>query len=480
MSDDSIQWLVDAQCADGGWQYSKPASANDDEHCLSTVRPTKDFFQSDTNTTSYVIQAVDAAGGASFATDPFAFFDAIRDGQRHGWGYTWGFHDHRRELDRAGDPGVRRGRHAGPGRRARRTAQAAGPACGGWSFTWTGSHRTDPDPGVDDRRDPRSAPAAAAGAGRRGRRCGDTCAGLRVARCGRDGRVRLTIALAVVLGAIAPVLAAPGIACAAAASGGPHAALVVDTGAASHGVLRRAGRGLRERDAPGRAGDLQQYGLTYRLGFGGRAVCMLAGVGATGDDCFGSYPNFWGYFHGTGASGWSVGLRERRGPPGGRRRPRGVVVGRGRRCHDARRPSRPRRSTTRVAWPLPPTRAPPRRHLRPRRHRRRLHRTAVTARTTAGRRAAVAPTPGNGLERAGRSKERGQASEHTKTPEPSDVSVSHGGRADVRLSRRGPRGRRGPAALERTAVRRPRWRSGRSRSWAPAAVAAMRRRRGPG
>ena len=54
VSDDSIQWLVDAQCADGGWQYSKPASAHDDEHCLSTVRPTKDFFQSDTNTTSYV------------------------------------------------------------------------------------------------------------------------------------------------------------------------------------------------------------------------------------------------------------------------------------------------------------------------------------------------------------------------------------------------------------------------------------------
>ncbi len=21
------------------------------------------------------------------------------------------------------------------------------PTCGGWSFTWTGSHRTDPDPG---------------------------------------------------------------------------------------------------------------------------------------------------------------------------------------------------------------------------------------------------------------------------------------------------------------------------------------------
>ena len=47
----------------------------------------------------------------------------------------------------------------------------------------------------------------------------------------RQGRARpLTIALAVVLGATTPVLAAPGIACAAAASGGPHAALVVDTG----------------------------------------------------------------------------------------------------------------------------------------------------------------------------------------------------------------------------------------------------------
>jgi len=121
----------------------------------------------------------------------------------------------------------------------------------------------------------------------------------------RQERARsLTIALAVVLGAIAPVLAAPGIACAAAASGGPHAALVVDT-------AERATAYCVALDEASVSGThlielaSEQYGLTYRLGFGGRAVCMLAGVGATGDDCFGSYPNFWGYFHGTGDSGWT-------------------------------------------------------------------------------------------------------------------------------------------------------------------------------
>jgi hypothetical protein len=121
----------------------------------------------------------------------------------------------------------------------------------------------------------------------------------------RQGRVRpLTIALAVVLGAIAPILAAPGIACAAASSGGPHAALVVDTG-------QRATAYCVALDQASVSGThlielaSEQYGLTYRLGFGGRAVCVLAGVGAPGDDCFGSYPNFWGYFHGTGPSGWT-------------------------------------------------------------------------------------------------------------------------------------------------------------------------------
>jgi hypothetical protein len=120
-----------------------------------------------------------------------------------------------------------------------------------------------------------------------------------------SGRVRsLTFALAVALGASAPVLASPGIACATAISDGPHAALVVDTGAQATSfcvALDRAsvsGTHLIELAST-------QYGLSYRLGFGGRAVCMLDGVGASGNDCFGSYPNFWGYFHGAGSSGWA-------------------------------------------------------------------------------------------------------------------------------------------------------------------------------
>jgi hypothetical protein len=119
------------------------------------------------------------------------------------------------------------------------------------------------------------------------------------------GRVRsLTIALAVVLGASAPVLASPGIACAAAVSGGPHAALVVDTGAqATSYCVALDGASVSGAHLIELASA--QYGISYRLGFGGRAVCMLDGVGAMGNDCFGSYPNFWGYFHGAGSSGWT-------------------------------------------------------------------------------------------------------------------------------------------------------------------------------
>jgi hypothetical protein len=59
---DAIGWLVAAQCADGGWQYDLPATATDDEHCVSTADPASDFFESETNATSLVVQAVAAAG----------------------------------------------------------------------------------------------------------------------------------------------------------------------------------------------------------------------------------------------------------------------------------------------------------------------------------------------------------------------------------------------------------------------------------
>ena len=47
----------------------------------------------------------------------------------------------------------------------------------------------------------------------------------------------------------------------------------------------------------------QQHGLQYRIE--GGAVCALAGTGASEGDCFGEYPDFWGYWRGNGSSGWS-------------------------------------------------------------------------------------------------------------------------------------------------------------------------------
>ena len=188
---------------------------------MSTVRPTKDFFDSDTNTTSYVDPGVDAAGGATFATDPFAFFDAIRDGQRHGWGYTWGFQTTDANSTALVIQAYRRRRHAGPGRRARGTAEVAGPRV--WRLVVHVDRARSAPTRTRARRSARSSVCCngrcrwcRARPSARPRRC----AGLRVAAM-RAGRARsLTIALAVVLGAIAPVLASPGIACAAALSAG--------------------------------------------------------------------------------------------------------------------------------------------------------------------------------------------------------------------------------------------------------------------
>jgi len=98
------------------------------------------------------------------------------------------------------------------------------------------------------------------------------------------------------------VLATPVPACAT--EEGPHAALVVDTG---QGI----GTYCVSLGAPSVDGlDLirlagRQHGLAYSFGFGGQAVCSLAGVGVSGDDCFAQYPDFWGYWHGNGSGGWA-------------------------------------------------------------------------------------------------------------------------------------------------------------------------------
>jgi len=114
----------------------------------------------------------------------------------------------------------------------------------------------------------------------------------------------LGVALILTLPAFGPAAAGAGTACAAEVAGTPHAALVVDNGARTTtycvALDDTSVSGLRLIQLAA-----QQYGLQYRLGFGGQAVCQLDGVGPGGGDCFADYPDYWGYWHGDGNGGWS-------------------------------------------------------------------------------------------------------------------------------------------------------------------------------
>ncbi|MFN2587984.1 MAG: hypothetical protein ABR613_07700 [Actinomycetota bacterium] len=80
------QWLADAQCGDGGWQFDEPSSGNDDEHCFDATAE-NDFARSDTNTTAYAVMALQGAEGPDAPNDPFAFFESARDEYKDGWVY---------------------------------------------------------------------------------------------------------------------------------------------------------------------------------------------------------------------------------------------------------------------------------------------------------------------------------------------------------------------------------------------------------
>lgn len=99
---------------------------------------------------------------------------------------------------------------------------------------------------------------------------------------------------------VLPVVALPTEACAAE---GPRAALVVDTGENVHtycvALPDDQVTGLELISLAG-----EQHALSYRFGYGGEAVCMLADVGTNGDDCFERYPDFWGYWRGSDG-GWT-------------------------------------------------------------------------------------------------------------------------------------------------------------------------------
>jgi hypothetical protein len=84
-----------------------------------------------------------------------------------------------------------------------------------------------------------------------------------------------------------------------------RAALVVDTGSTVYSYCvaldAQSVTGIHLVELAG-----QQHGLQYTLGFGGAAVCSLAGVGDPASDCFGSFPLWWGYFHGSCSTGWGL------------------------------------------------------------------------------------------------------------------------------------------------------------------------------
>jgi hypothetical protein len=112
---------------------------------------------------------------------------------------------------------------------------------------------------------------------------------------------RSLVAVGLALSGVAvPAATAASIACAA--QPGPRAVLVVDTGAQELGLCVQLDgssvSGIRLIELAN-----AQHGLQYRLGFGGAAVCQLAGVGPAGDDCFADHPDFWGYWQWTGG-GW--------------------------------------------------------------------------------------------------------------------------------------------------------------------------------
>ena len=104
--------------------------------------------------------------------------------------------------------------------------------------------------------------------------------------------------VALLAGALGP-MAAPGVACASSS-----AALVVATGSNDYTYcVELGGSSVNGIQLIQKAG--QQHGLQYKLGYGGKAVCMLANVGAGGSDCFGKHPYFWGFWRGDGSGGWS-------------------------------------------------------------------------------------------------------------------------------------------------------------------------------
>jgi len=94
----TVRWLEEARCPDRGWQYDAPSRSRDGFHCHDGSAG--DFTRTDTNTTSYAVQALEATALVSAPVRPpaqlaglrpsasLAYFRSARDHTRGGWRYS--------------------------------------------------------------------------------------------------------------------------------------------------------------------------------------------------------------------------------------------------------------------------------------------------------------------------------------------------------------------------------------------------------
>jgi hypothetical protein len=139
-------WLLAAQCPAGGWAYDAPYDpTTDDAHCHSGGG---DFFDADSNTTSYVVQALVGTGHTGWTHGPFAFFASVRDPAKGGWSYAPSF-----VATDANSTALVIQAYVAHG-----TAIPSGglialrklqyPSCGAWAYAWNGGTLGDPNVGA--------------------------------------------------------------------------------------------------------------------------------------------------------------------------------------------------------------------------------------------------------------------------------------------------------------------------------------------
>lgn len=146
-------WLIDAQCRGGGWQYLEPPTPAEDEDC--SLGPL-DVDRANADTTAIAVQALEALPAPLAAkTDPFAFFDRALDEKHGGWGYGFGIGT---QTNTNSTALVLQAYSAAdlepPGSAAKALVRLQGPLCGanggGFYYTW-GDEDGD---GKDDRVQP--------------------------------------------------------------------------------------------------------------------------------------------------------------------------------------------------------------------------------------------------------------------------------------------------------------------------------------